>query len=382
MKIQKSKQDNLVWGIPVFFCANLRRCSLAYLFLEDGSIYSGEFFGAMREVVGEVVFNTGMTGYQELLSDPSYHGQIVVMTYPLIGNYGANELDNESEGVQVKGFIVRENISKPCNWKMDVSIDEHLKNADIPAISSVDTRAITRKLREHGTMRGIITNNPDDAAMEKIKAYQVIEPVKDVTCKQKYRIEGSGYKVAVLDYGIKHGILDSLKLRDCDLTVYPSYTSAEEILADNPDGVFLSNGPGDPKDNPEVIEQIKKLIDAIPVFGICLGFQLIALAMGADTFKLRYGHRGCNHPVKDIEQNRTYITSQNHGYAVLPESLPDTVKVTHLNWNDQTLEGIALTNRPTFGVQFHPEGRPGPQDTAYLFDRFIDIMKKTQEGDK
>lgn len=353
---------------------------MAYLMLEDGSVYTGEFFGEEREVVGEVVFNTGMTGYQELLSDPSYHGQIVVMTYPLIGNYGANGLDNESDGVQVRGFIVRENIAKPCNWMLEDTIGSHLKKAGIPALSGVDTRAITRKLREHGTMRGIITNEPDATAMQKVKAFEMADPVRAVTCDKPYSIEGEGFKVAVLDMGIKHGIFDSLKRRGCDLTVYPSYTKAEEILKGDPDGVFLSNGPGDPKDNTGIIEQIRELTNAKPVFGICLGYQLIALAMGADTEKLRYGHRGCNHPVKDITQGRTYITSQNHGYAVVPESLPDTVEVTHLNWNDQTLEGIRLTDRPTFGVQFHPEGRPGPQDTAYLFDNFLALMGENRKG--
>ncbi|MFZ5973850.1 MAG: carbamoyl phosphate synthase small subunit [Bacillota bacterium] len=348
--------------------------------LEDGSVYTGDFFGDASDVVGEVVFNTGMTGYQELLSDPSYHGQIVVMTYPLIGNYGVNDSDNESDGVQVRGFIVRENIEKPCNWMMQDTIGHHLKNAGIPALAGVDTRAITRKLREYGTMRGIITDNPGSAALQKVKEYSIIDPVREVTCAEPYRIRGDGYKVAVLDMGIKHGIFDSLKRRGCDMTVYPSFTTAEEILKGDPDGIFLSNGPGDPKDNTGIIEQIRELINAKPVFGICLGFQLIGLAVGGDTQKLRYGHRGCNHPVKDIRQGRTYITSQNHGYAVTPASLPDTVEITHLNWNDQTLEGMRLTDKPTFGVQFHPEGRPGPQDTAYLFDDFIALMGASRKG--
>lgn len=351
---------------------------MAYLMLEDGSVYPGESFGAEREVVGEVVFNTGMTGYQELLSDPSYHGQIVVMTYPLIGNYGVNELDNESQGVQVRGFVVRESIAKPCNWQMRHTIDEHLKRADVPALGCADTRAITRKLREHGTMRGIITDQPGDAAMEKIKAFQIHDPVRAVTCEAPYTIKGDGAgkgpRVAVLDMGIKHGLLDSMQRRGCDITVYPSFTLASEILKSDPDGVFLSNGPGDPKDNVEIIGQIKELMEHKPVFGVCLGHQLIALAVGGDTEKLRYGHRGCNHPVKDLTQGRTFITSQNHGYAVVPESLPDTAELTHLNWNDKTVEGFRLTDRPTFAVQFHPEGRPGPQDTAYLFDNFMGLM--------
>jgi len=353
---------------------------LPYLLLEDGSVYTGASFGDAREIVGEVVFNTGMTGYQELLSDPSYHGQIVVMTYPLIGNYGVNETDSESNGVQVLGFVVHERIEAPCNWKMTNTIAEHLEKAGIPALTGVDTRAITRKLREYGTMRGIITGDPGAAALEKVRAHAIFDPVKEVTCKAPYRIAGEGRRVAVLDMGIKHGIFDSLRKRGCDLYVYPSHTEADEILSCDPDGVFLSNGPGDPKDNAAIIEQIRRLMNAKPVFGICLGFQLIALAVGGDTRKLRYGHRGCNHPVKDLTQGRTYITSQNHGYAVVPESLPDNTEITHLNWNDRTLEGIRMTDRPTFGVQFHPEGRPGPQDTAYLFDQFMALMDADRKG--
>ena len=354
---------------------------MAYLLLEDGSVYPGESFGDARDVVGEVVFNTGMTGYQELLSDPSYHGQIVVMTYPLIGNYGVNDEDNESEGVWARGFIVHEQTEAPSNWKMKDTIAGHLQKAGVPALAGADTRAITRKLREYGTMRGIITCDPDAAALEKTRTYSIQNPVGAVTCKAPYCIGGEGRRlVAVLDMGIKHGVFHSLTRRGCDLIVYPSHTEADEILSKDPDGIFLSNGPGDPKDNGAIIEQIRRLTDYKPVFGVCLGYQLIALAVGGDTCKLRYGHRGGNHPVKDVAQGRTYITSQNHGYAVIPGSLPDNVEITHLNWNDRTLEGIRLTDRPVFGVQFHPEGSPGPSDTAYLFDRFIALMDTKRKG--
>ena len=353
---------------------------MAYLLLEDGTMFTGEGFGSEQEVVGEVVFNTGMSGYQELLSDPSYHGQIVVMTYPLIGNYGINELDNESQVIQVRGFVVHENIQSPCNWKMQYTIDQHLKSEGISALGGADTRAITRKLRDQGTMRGMLTQNPDAAAMEKIKAYRLNNPVREVTCAEPYAIEGDGPRVAVLDMGIKQSIFDSLKRRGCDIRVYPSDTKAEEILKADPDGIFLSNGPGDPKDNADIVEELKVLLDQKPVFGICLGYQLIALAVGGNTEKLRYGHRGCNHPVKDLSLGRTFITSQNHGYTVVPESLPSVAEVTHLNWNDQTLEGIRLTDRPVFGVQFHPEGRPGPQDSAYLFDQFMTLMNPNWKG--
>jgi len=345
---------------------------MIYLTLEDGTIYRGESFGAKGDVTGEVVFNTGMTGYQEVLTDPSYSGQIVTMTYPLVGNYGINHIDPESDRPQVKAFVVRESCDLPSNWRSEGTLNEYLEENGVCGISGIDTRALTRRIREKGTMRGMISQLPPTAGqMAEMKEYQTVNPVDRVTCEMKYMQGEGSRKVAVLDFGLKRNILRSLISRDCALTVFPARTDPKEILEGEFDGLMLTNGPGDPKDNAEVIENIRQLIGQLPIFGICLGHQLLSLAAGADTEKLKYGHRGLNHPVKDLEKNRVYITSQNHGYTVKPGTLPGNVKVTHLSWNDNTVEGIKYTNADVFSVQFHPEASPGPDDSAYLFDEFM-----------
>jgi len=350
---------------------------MAILTLEDGTRFEGKAFGAQSDIAGEVVFNTGMTGYQEVLTDPSYCGQIVTMTYPLIGNYGVNEIDPESSKPQVSAFIVREVCETPSNWRSEGGLDDYLKKHNICGLYDIDTRALTRIIREKGTMRGIITQGePTDAQIAEMKAYECKLPVDRVTCEEKYEYCDGDLKVAVLDYGLKRNIIRSLKKRSCAITVFPARTSADEILSGGFDGVMLTNGPGDPKDNAEVIENLKKLVGKQPVFGICLGHQLLSLAMGADTEKLKYGHRGANHPVKDLEKDRVYITSQNHGYTIIEDTLPNGLVVSHRNWNDMTIEGLRYTDHDMFTVQFHPEASPGPEDTAYLFDEFIDMMKK------
>lgn len=349
---------------------------MAYLTLEDGTVYSGTSFGAATNTFGEVVFNTGMTGYQEVLTDPSYCGQIVTMTYPLIGNYGVNVGDAESKKPQVRGFIVREVCDNPSNWRSENSLEKYLIENNIPGIQGIDTRALTRKIREFGTMRGLISQDmPTKADIDKISKYSFSNPVDLVTCEKAYTLgEGKNKKVAVLDFGLKQNILRSLLKRNLDVCVYPAKTSAEEILQGGYSGLMLTNGPGDPKDNTEVIENIRKLYGKLPIFGICLGHQLLALAAGADTKKLKYGHRGANHPVKDLKRDRVYITSQNHGYTIVEENLPKNMIVSHLNLNDKTIEGIKFTDAPVFSVQFHPEASPGPEDTAYLFDEFVKLI--------
>lgn len=350
---------------------------MAILTLEDGTRFVGQSFGAETDIAGEVVFNTGMTGYQEVLTDPSYCGQIVTMTYPLIGNYGVNESDPESAKPQVSGFIVREVCSEPSNWRSEGGLNQYLADNGIVGLYGIDTRALTRIIRERGTMRGIITQGePTKEQLEKMRGYVCDMPVDKVTCDQKYEYSDGELNVAVLDFGLKRNIVRSLKKRGCAVTVFPARTSADEILAGGFDGIMLTNGPGDPKENTEVIDNLKKIIGKKPIFGICLGHQLLALAMGADTEKLKYGHRGANHPVKDLKKDRVYITSQNHGYTVVEDTLPDGCEVSHRNWNDSTVEGIAYKNQDMFTVQFHPEAAPGPEDTAYLFDEFISRMRK------
>ena len=348
---------------------------MAFLTLEDGTVFEGELFGAQTDMEGEVVFNTGMTGYQEVLTDPSYCGQIVTMTYPLIGNYGVNMEDPESARPYVHGFIVRELCEVPSNWRSEGSLEKYLAGHNITGLQGIDTRALTRRIREKGTMRGVITAaQPTKEQIESMKSFRLYLPVDKVTCEEPCVLCEGKRSVAVLDYGLKRNILRSLKKRDCALTVFPARTDADTILSGGFDGVMLTNGPGDPKDNTEVIKNLKKMFGKIPIFGICLGHQLLALANGADTEKLKYGHRGSNHPVKDLKKDRVYITSQNHGYTIVEKGLPKHMEITHTNWNDGTIEGINYINEKAFTVQFHPEASPGPQDTAYLFDEFMKMM--------
>lgn len=349
----------------------------AQLILENGTVFEGRAFGYLKETVGEVVFNTGMTGYQEILTDPSYYGQIVTMTYPLIGNYGLNLDDNESAGVKVKGFIVREKADAPNNWRCEFELDEYLNRHKIIGLEGIDTRALTKMIRNSGTMKGIIAVREltDSIVQTKFDAFHNTTAVAEVTTDAVKEIEGDGLHIAAMDFGIKNNILRSFKHRGCKITVFPAFTKAEDILAINPDGIFLSNGPGDPKDIMPAVEEIKKLIGKKPITGICLGHQLLALALGGDTEKLKFGHRGANHPVKDLKTGRVMITSQNHGYVVKEDGLPESVEVTHLNLNDYTVEGMKCLEKQIYSIQFHPEACPGPHDTDPIFDEFVELMK-------
>lgn len=352
----------------------------AYLILEDGTVFTGVSIGSAREVISEIVFNTSMTGYLEVLTDPSYAGQAVVMTYPLIGNYGICREDMESLKPWPDGYIVRELSRLPSNFRSEDTIQHFLEENDIPGISGIDTRALTKILREKGTMNGMITTKEYADLSEPIarmKAYQVKGVVKATTTKESYVLPGEGKKVALLDLGAKKNIARSLNERGCQVTVYPADTAAEEILAANPDGIMLSNGPGDPAENVEIIQEIRKLYESnVPIFAICLGHQLMALATGASTYKLKYGHRGGNHPVKDLETGRVYISSQNHGYAVDAKTLdPQVAEPAFVNVNDGTNEGLKYVGKNIFTVQYHPEACPGPQDSSYLFDRFLKMME-------
>jgi len=353
----------------------------AYLILEDGTVFEGTSIGSAREVISEIVFNTSMTGYLEVLTDPSYAGQAVVMTYPLIGNYGICREDMESRKAWPDGYIVRELSRIPSNFRSGDTIEHFLKEQDIPGISGIDTRALTKILREKGTMNGMITTNGSfdlEEVTKRIREYSVKGVVMKTTTKEVYTIPGEGKKVALLDCGAKNNIARSLNMRGCQVTVYPADTPAEEILKTKPDGIMLSNGPGDPEENVEIIKEVKKLYDSnVPIFAICLGHQLMALATGAKTYKLRFGHRGGNHPVKDLETGRVYISSQNHGYAVDEQSLDPNVAVpAFVNVNDGTNEGLKYVGKNIFTVQYHPEACPGPQDSGYLFDRFIRMMEE------
>ena len=351
----------------------------AFLILEDGHVFTGTGIGSEREVISEIVFNTSMTGYLEVLTDPSYAGQAVAMTYPLIGNYGICFEDMESKKPWPDGYIVRELSRTASNFRCEGSIQDFLKKHDIPGIAGIDTRALTKLLREKGTMNGMITTNEHynlEEILPKLKSYTVGNVVEKVTCSEKKVLEGKGFRVALLDFGAKNNIAKSLHERGCEVTIYPAHTAAEEILAASPDGIMLSNGPGDPKSCTAIIQEIKKLYDSdVPIFAICLGHQLMALATGADTHKLKYGHRGGNHPVKDLETGKVYISSQNHGYVVDTEALDPAVAVpAFVNVNDGTNEGLKYTGKNIYTVQFHPEACPGPRDSAFLFDKFIDMM--------
>ena len=350
----------------------------AFLILEDGTVFTGTSIGSTRDMISEIVFNTSMTGYLEVLTDPSYAGQAVVMTYPLIGNYGITP-DMESLKAWPDGYIVRELSRMPSNFRCEGTIQDFLKKYDIPGIAGVDTRALTKILREKGTMNGMITTHENydlDEVISKLKNYKVEGVVSKVTCAEKYVLEGTGKKVALLDLGAKKNIAKSLNDRGCEVTVYPADTTADEIIASNPDGIMLSNGPGDPAECTSIIKEIKKLYETdIPIFAICLGHQLMALATGGTTYKLKYGHRGGNHPVKDLQTGRVYISSQNHGYVVDEDKIDPNVAVPAFkNVNDGTNEGLAYVGKNIFTVQFHPEACPGPQDSGYLFDRFLEMM--------
>lgn len=361
----------------------------AALVLETGRIFMGESFGMNGEAWGEVVFNTGMTGYQEVLTDPSYAGQMVCMTYPLIGNYGINASDYQSRKIQVQGFIVKEAASDPNHWQAEEKLSQALEQAGIVGIKGIDTRALTRLIREYGVLRGVITTELDhlDELPSRLREWEVPpEVVAEVSTKEVYTLSSAKdneegpqnpFHVVVMDFGIKENILRAMQEKGFDLTVVPYSTSAEEILDYRPDGVFLSNGPGDPKVVSQGIETIAKLVGQLPIFGICLGHQLLTLALGGDTYKLKYGHRGGNQPVQDLQTQKVTITSQNHGYAVAEQSLKETpLKVTHRNLNDQTVEGVEHNSLPIFSVQYHPEAGPGPSDSLYLFDQFAELMEE------
>ncbi len=385
----------------------------AFLILEDGTVFEGTQIGAVREMISEIVFNTSMAGYPEVLTDPSYAGQAVCMTYPLIGNYGVCMEDMESARPWPDGLIVRELSRTASNFRCDKSIQQFLEENDVPGIAGIDTRALTRLLREKGTMNGMITTDVSfvlEDVLPRLKAYRTGKVVEKVTCQHAYVVKGAvsladigpvsgsavytgekekrptmvkalsgaGKRVALLDLGMKYNIADSLASRGVDVTVYPAFTPAEEILGSRPDGIMLSNGPGDPKECTEIIREIKTLYESdVPIFAICLGHQLMALATGADTYKLKYGHRGGNHPVKDLQTGRVYISSQNHGYVVDMDKLDENVaRPAFVNANDGTCEGLSYVGKSIFTVQYHPEACPGPQDSGYLFDRFITMMEE------
>ena len=366
----------------------------AILALADGTVFEGHSFGAEGESIGEVVFNTSMCGYQEVLTDPSYKGQMVAMTYTQIGNYGVDEEDIESNKLWLEGFIVKEYCDYPSNWRAKETLGNYLKRNNIVGIKSIDTRALTRHLRDNGAMNGVISTLGLDPVrlVKKAKEFPSmagLDLAKEVTCKESYRWNQGlwdleeGYDhgsrpqftVIAYDFGMKFNILRNLINVGCDVTVVPASTSAEDVLKMNPDGIFLSNGPGDPDAVTYAIENVRKLIGKKPIFGICLGHQILGLALGGKTYKLKFGHHGGNQPVKDLTTNKVEITSQNHGFAVDVDSLKGIAELTHVNLNDKTVEGLAHTKLPLFSVQYHPEASPGPHDSSYLFKRFTDMME-------
>ena len=367
------------------------------IYLEDGTVLKGRGFGFKGTAVGELVFNTAMTGYQEILTDPSYKGQIINMTYPLIGNYGISEIDNESEKIHAFGLVVKDLCDTPSNSNSVMTIDKWLRDMEVPGVYGVDTRQITKKIRSKGTVKCVISTEGisiSEAAGIYDKAQLRGDWMKEVAVKEKTVLEpladqllpgseGEPFDVAVIDFGVKGNILTCLRRRNCRLTVYPYGTPAANILASDPDGIFLTNGPGDPEEAVEAIEEVRNLIrlSEIPMFGICMGHQILAIALGGKTYKLKYGHRGGNHGVFDKNTKRSYITSQNHGYAVQYESIIlKGMEITHLNLNDGTVEGMEHRDLPIFSVQFHPEASPGPNDTGYLFDKFTGMMKEDREN--
>ncbi|RJP24497.1 MAG: carbamoyl-phosphate synthase small subunit [Candidatus Abyssobacteria bacterium SURF_5] len=358
----------------------------AILAFSDGRFFEGVSFGARGERSGEVVFNTSMTGYQEILTDPSYKGQIVTMTYPLIGNYGVNEEDFESLKPHVEGFVVRECCRTPSNWRATRTLSEFLVENDIIGIEGVDTRAITRHIRQAGALIAVISTEDLEAAslVAKAKASPGLigrDLVKEVTCSEEYRVAPQGesrFRVVAFDFGIKRNILNSLSRRGCEIIVVPAQTTAAEALAHQPDGIFLSNGPGDPEGVPNVVQTVRELIERRPTFGICLGHQMLGLAFGAKILKLKFGHHGGNQPIKNLRTGRVEIAAENHGFAVVADTVPADVEVTHRNLNDNTVEGMRHRSLPVFSVQYHPEASPGPHDASYLFDRFIEAMENNR----
>lgn len=366
----------------------------AYLVLEDGSVHRGESMGARVDGHGEVVFNTSMTGYQEVLTDPSYAGQLVTLTYPLVGNYGINPQDFESARIRVAGFIVREHCDQPSHGRSDRTLDEYLKSQGIPGICGVDTRAITRRLRDRGVMMGLLTTGSPEAAaarLAEMPRYEDQDLVRTVTAADRYRwsLEGpqpaaaqsaeggeARRRILVTDVGLKYNILRLLQARGCEVIAVPAETSAEDMLAMNPSGILLSPGPGDPQLLDYVVGNVRQILGRVPVMGICLGHQLVARALGADTFKLKFGHRGGNHPVQDLATGRVYITAQNHGFAVDPDTLPPGLEVSHINLNDGTVEGTRHRDMPLFTIQYHSEASPGPRDNEYIFDEFLGMVKE------
>ncbi|PJA52273.1 MAG: carbamoyl phosphate synthase small subunit [Candidatus Marinimicrobia bacterium CG_4_9_14_3_um_filter_48_9] len=357
----------------------------ALLVLSNGKFFRGTVFGSAGETIGEVCFNTSMTGYQEILTDPSYCGQIVTMTYPHIGNYGVNPEDMESDRIQVAGFVVREGSETPSNFRATQSLPEFLREREIVGIQGIDTRALTRLIRDEGAMNGIISaiDLDPESLLKKVRQAPSMtgQDLARVVTRQSSEIwkanhDAASFKVVAVDFGIKYNILRQLADHGCETTIVPAQTSAQDILALNPDGIFLSNGPGDPAAVSYAIETVRHLLGKKPVFGICLGHQILALARGAKTYKLKFGHRGGNHPVKHLATGKIEITSQNHGFAVDVDSLPNTIEPTHWNLNDQTLEGFRCTDLPAFSVQYHPEASPGPHDARYLFQDFTHLMEQ------
>jgi len=358
----------------------------AVIVLEDGAAFKGHAFGAAKkETFGELVFNTSMSGYQEIITDPSYKGQIVTMTYPLIGNYGVNDEDVESDGPQVEGFVVRELCERPSNFRSGMSLDEYLKKHDVMGITEVDTRALTRHIRLQGSMKGVLSTDTENIKqlVKKVKASPGLvgrDLVRDATCGKTVKWnDGGRLKVAVLDCGVKHSILERLKERGCAVTRYPANTAAETILAARPDGILLSNGPGDPEGAPYVFRTVKDLLGKVPIFGICLGHQMLGLALEGRTYKLKFGHHGGNHPVKDMRTGKVSITAQNHGFCVDFDSVKSKgIEVTHMNLNDDTVEGMQSDKLNFFSIQFHPEAGPGPNDAVYMFDQFVSNMRNNK----